>query len=594
MHSRSLAFLRDLEENLQRGQSETSKIERREPSGVAASSEAQAPQAVAAPPTSIRTRLAKLFTKTRRQGTDANEIDTDADFTNGDLSPTRLRRAPATVTLGNGLMDTSIGVQLVAVPVAPLTRGAMSNSFSAPRTLNRTPSLTAAQPAGTGNSSGAALVPTLRHASTSRGVGARASVDAQRSTSRYALDRTASITYPDPGSPVPAPATSVTTPGHLPELSPPSQTQPRSAAARRASTGTAAWATVLGAATASQPGTSATESPTCCSPISAPFPPGLDSPRGPGAGVIRTLRLSTKQANFSDEFDTPAAAALLSELSSPFNTDEVVHVPSQPPTVVYATPPATAPAAATPNSRRRLCGRPGSVRAASTGSAGSYYLPPGVTVAPADDDNSDVSGDVLYPVDVAATATAAASGSAQRRLKVALSGASFSSRREPLPPHHYQQQQQQAQLQVLLLQPPGHGNPLEPSRPARNHPLPLRSTSFVGPKAALSGASSPVAFYGSGGGGAGSPVAYGGGGGGGRGGNGLAGSMRRMLGHNDSMRRQLVRQGSMTQCLVGVGGGEGEEGEGEELAEGGCQPMMSPRALRARGRSAVFLGGVMQ
>ncbi len=594
MHSRSLAFLRDLEENLQRGRSETTGTESKEPSQGTASTEAQAALSVPGNATSIRSRLAKLFTKTKRQGADVNDANSDADSTNGDLGPTvavrdagRLRRALATVTLGNGLTDTSVGVQFVAVPVAPPMRGTMSNSFSASRTLNRNPSITSSQPAGT--STGAALVPSLRNASTSRGMASRVSMEAQRPGSRYTLDRTASIAFYDPGSPVPVPATSVTTPGLFPELSPPSQTQPRSAAARRASTGTAAWAAAMGAAAMSQPGTSATESHTCCSPISSPFPPGLDSPRGHSGGPLRTLRLSTKQVPLYDDFDTPGAAALLSEFSSPFNTDEVVHVPSAPPTVALAAPPATAPAVASPNSRSRLFGRPGSVRAASTGSAASYYLPPGVHVAPADDDNSEASGDMPYIVDVAAAAAAAtgsSTGSTQSRLQVALSGASFSSRRGPPPPHHYQQQQQQAQL----LQSSGHGSALEPTRPARNRPLPFRSTSFAVPKASVTGASSPVALYGSGGGGAGSPVAYGGGGG--RGGSGLSASMRRTLGQNDSMRRLLGRQGSMAQSLMSVGGGEGEDEEGEELAEGVCQPMMSPRALRARGRSAMFLGTV--
>ncbi len=596
MHSRSLAFLRDLEENLQRGSSETTGTERKEPSQGAASTEAQAALSVPGKATSIRSRLAKLFTKPKRQGTDVNDSNSDAESTNGDLgpavavriacSPTRLRRAPATVTLGNGLMDTSVGVQFVAVPVSPPTRGTMSNTFSAPRTLNRNPSITSSQPAGTGT--GAALVPSLRNASTSRGVASRAFMEAQRPASRYTLNRTASIAFHDlgslasPGSPIPT--TSVTTSGLLPELSHPSQTQPRSATARRASTGTAAWAAAMDAAAMSQPGTSATESHTCCSPISSPFPPSLDSPRGHSGGPMRTLRLSTKQVQLCDDFDTPAAATLLSEFSSPF-----VHVPSAPPTVTYAAPTPVAPAVASPNSRSRLFGRPGSVRAASTGSA-AYYLPPDVHVAPADDDNSEASGDMPYIVDVAAAAAAAtgsSTGSTQSRLQVALSGASFSSRRGPPPPHHYQQQQQQAQL----LQSSGHGSALEPTRPARDRRLLLRSTSSVGPKAPVTGPASPVALYGSSGGSAGSPVAHGSGGAG-RGGSGLSASMRRALGQNDSMRRQLARQGSMTQSVVGVGGGEGGDEDGQELAEGVCQPMMSPRALRARGRSAVFLGTV--
>ncbi len=519
-HARSVAFLKELEESLQRGGQESQRPEgTQEEERASDDDETQSPIPAPAPKastgTSIRKKLASFFSKGKRQEQVSQDVGTGEDDTVMDVqcrigSFTSLR-TPSRVNVGAGLGDSVMLVQPASLAAVASRRSSLSYT-SSPQALNRMPSMqgnTQSLP-----SAGGALVPTPRRTAAERALGP---LEINRSLSRSFVERPISRnsmegTQALPSCPSPIYAASATTPGAFPDIANPPQA-PRSAAARRASTGAVTWA-ALGIPPNTNP---ASGSPTGSPPIATPHPPARDAPRTPNENALRSRRLSVRQLQLPLDVISSSASftALPTNGTNPFNTVESPHAISSPHAPIGA---AAVPLTGTASPRGRM-GRSTSVRPASHASACHVAMPPGITVAAADDGETD---------DASAYGDGSVYGgseycSSPRRLNGALSGSSFR-----------RLEQQQQQQQYLNRQ--------------------LRSTSVTAPRASSAAMAA--------GGGGGGPILYG------NGSPTVSGSMRRMLLQSDSTRRQLVRQGS-----VGLGG------EGEGMGMGGQEG--SPRVLSA-------------
>lgn len=536
-HARSVAFLKELEESLQRGCQESqrpegSQAEERTPASD--DDETQSPFTLPAPKastgTSIRKKLASFFSKGKRQEKVTQDVGTsedDAMVVQCRMGSFTSLRTPSRVNVGSGLSESVMLVQPASLATVASRRSSLSYTTSS-QALNRMPSMQGyTQPL---SSAGGALVPTARRAAAERAVG---SLEGIRSTSRSFVDRSTSCTsmegtqtLPSCPSPVCAAAASATTPGPLPDISSPPQA-PRSAAARRASTGAVTWA-ALGIPPNTNP---ASGSPTGSPSVAAPHPPARDATRNPNENALRSRRLSVRQLQLPVDGVSPSASftAVPSNGTNPFNTAEPTpHAISSPHAPLGTA--VTLTGAASPRGRMA---RPTSVRPASHASVCHVAMPPGITVAAADDGETD-DGSALGDNSVHGGSEYCSS---PRRLSRAVSGSSFRRIDQP-------QQQQQQNL---------------------GRPQQLRSTSFVR-------ASSPAMAAGGGG----SPVLYG---------NvspTVSGSMRRMLLQGDSTRRQLVRHVSMGLGSEGEGM-EGQDGSHRVLSILGQEGSVRPLSARVQG-----------